>query len=318
VYDLTRSQRQPKAVDLLIQHRAGRQYGVITREELLELGCSPRQIYTRTKSGLLLPVRPGVFRLASFEPTWKQSLYGTCCWLGPNVVASHRAAAYVWELGDVSTPQLEVTVEQPRRVKDVRIHTTSTMPRCDTRVKDLIPVTDPTRTVIDCCSVLSEKGAQAVMDDAFAAKLTSVERLQRRIAALSAKGRNGIGVAKKLLDQRVREREMPESRLTRHVLRIIQQSTLPNPVSLPAIMLSNGRTLHPDLGYLEFRIAIEADSRRHHAEEDEGWTIDRWRDNHLQPDGWLVLRFTWKDVVTRPEYIVQRTRAALVARGAIL
>ena len=115
----------------------------------------------------------------------------------------------------------------------------------------------------------------------------------------------------------MREAASPESRLTRKLLDLIVASRLPNPTSLHAIKLPNGVVLHPDLAYPTVKIAIEADSYRHHTDH-RAWRIDRQRDNALQNLGWMVLRFTWDDVTTRPGYVLDTIECALRERGLLL
>jgi dephospho-CoA kinase len=54
---------------------------------------------------------------------------------------------------------------------------------------------------------------------------------------------------------------------------------------------------------------VEVDGRRWHPDP----AVDRERDNRLAELGWRVLRFTWADVVHRPEVVVAAVRAALAA-----
>jgi very-short-patch-repair endonuclease len=40
---------------------------------------------------------------------------------------------------------------------------------------------------------------------------------------------------------------------------------------------------------------------------------DRKRGNRLELDGWMILRFTWADLLQHPEEIVEQVRLALNA-----
>ena len=307
-------------LDLLAQELAAARHGVVTRDELRGLGFSDSAISRRLRAGHLVRLHSGVFRVPAAPSSQLQEIYSACRWLGPEAFASHRSAARIWQLGDVTSdgrPEVTVVGKDRKSSNGVIVHRTGELLGCDRRTKNLIPVTDPTRTVIDCCAVLSDRGAEAVMDDALHARYTTVDRLTSRLDALAGCGRNGTGRARRLLARRIAEVERPESRLTRRVLRLIQASALPNPVSLHAIRLPDGRTLHPDLAYPDLLIAIEADSYKHHAHE-RGWLTDIDRDNVLQGLGWIVLRFTWKDVTTRPDYVIARIAEALRRRGLLV
>ena len=61
-------------------------------------------------------------------------------------------------------------------------------------------------------------------------------------------------------------------------------------------------------------IAIEADGWRDHGRK-QGWQGDMHRGNPLQNMGWIVLRFSWEDVTTRPGYVLETIADALRRRG---
>lgn len=64
----------------------------------------------------------------------------------------------------------------------------------------------------------------------------------------------------------------------------------------------------PDLVDVDLRIVIEADSFEWHGKR-EALVADAARYNRLVVDGWLVLRFSWEEVMFHPE----RARATMVA-----
>lgn len=63
-----------------------------------------------------------------------------------------------------------------------------------------------------------------------------------------------------------------------------------------------------DLADLDHGIVVEADSYRHHATR-EGFERDCERYDELVVRGFLVLRFTWRQVMNDPEWV----KATLVA-----
>jgi len=73
-----------------------------------------------------------------------------------------------------------------------------------------------------------------------------------------------------------------------------------------------GRRRRIDAAYPHEKVAIELDGRVHalaHVAE-----RDHVRDNHLEIDGWLVLRFGWTRFSERPGEVVTEVRAALDSR----
>jgi very-short-patch-repair endonuclease len=70
-----------------------------------------------------------------------------------------------------------------------------------------------------------------------------------------------------------------------------------------------------DLAIPECRIAIEIDGMAYHTDA-ERYQRDRTRQNAVQLLGWLVLRFTWADVIHRPDHVIAEVRHAIAARAA--
>jgi very-short-patch-repair endonuclease len=98
--------------------------------------------------------------------------------------------------------------------------------------------------------------------------------------------------------------------LERRLRRVLREGGLPHSVSehdLPWTRETPGRI---DLAYPTGRVVIEADSRRWHTRERD-FEVDRRRDREAQLAGWQVYRFTWEDLVQRPEEVVATVGRAL-------
>lgn len=73
-----------------------------------------------------------------------------------------------------------------------------------------------------------------------------------------------------------------------------------------------GGTYYGDLGYRERKLILEADGRDHHSEWSQVMK-DMARQNFLVAAGWMVLRFSWRQVLYQPQLVV-RTVAEALAR----
>jgi hypothetical protein len=79
------------------------------------------------------------------------------------------------------------------------------------------------------------------------------------------------------------------------------------------ILDQRGREVaHADLGYREWKLALEFEGRQHADGEQFGRDVDRY--SLMAADGWLVLRFAHRHL-TGPRVTVERTRRALLSRG---
>ncbi|MGH8924651.1 MAG: DUF559 domain-containing protein [Acidimicrobiia bacterium] len=65
-----------------------------------------------------------------------------------------------------------------------------------------------------------------------------------------------------------------------------------------------------DFGYVEVRLAIFIDGFEHHGHQ-KAFQIDRMQGNQLSRIGWSYLRFTYWDLVNRPNYVVQQVASFL-------
>jgi very-short-patch-repair endonuclease len=69
-----------------------------------------------------------------------------------------------------------------------------------------------------------------------------------------------------------------------------------------------------DIAFPHLRLAIEIDGRLHEEDEDL-FESDRWRQNALVADGWLVLRFTWRMLREHPDAVVTAILQALLSKS---
>jgi hypothetical protein len=90
-------------------------------------------------------------------------------------------------------------------------------------------------------------------------------------------------------------------------------SDLPDPeVQLPIHDRWGREVAHADLGYSEWKVALEYEGRQHAEAEQFGADIDRY--SLMAADGWLTLRFAGRHL-NGPMVVVERTRRALMSRG---
>lgn len=75
-----------------------------------------------------------------------------------------------------------------------------------------------------------------------------------------------------------------------------------------------GRRRRVDFAVPELRIAIEVDGYEHHSRR-AVWQDDLQRQNELQAAGWIVLRFSWADVLNRPDRVASVIRRVLGSRS---
>jgi len=90
-------------------------------------------------------------------------------------------------------------------------------------------------------------------------------------------------------------------------------SHLPTPVPQVPVLDRWGRPVaHTDLGYEEWKLALEYEGRQHADHDQFGRDVDRY--SLMAADGWAVLRFAGRHL-HGPSVVLERTHRALISRG---
>jgi very-short-patch-repair endonuclease len=269
---------------------------------------SPQNVHGRICSGRWERVLPGVFRVTGAPNSWRQALMASCLWL-PEAVASHGAAAVLWDFDGFREDVIEISTTSPAKAPRswVSVHRVSRLDPVDIVRVGPIPTTSPTRTIVDLCGVLDRDRAENAIDDALRRGLTTVPRLRWALRRLGRRGRPGTRLARQLLLERMAGYVPLESPLERRLLRLLAGARLPSP-SVQHEVRRRGRLIaRVDLAYPDARLAIEADGYRYHAGK-AMWQRDLSRRNALLSCGWNILHVTWDDVHLRPEKVVEDIR----------
>lgn len=236
-----------------------------------------------------------------------------CLWAGPAAAASHRAAGRLWGLEGVGPGHIEITVprSKPSPIPLLVVHQ-SRLLRADLAEVALIPVTDVARTLIDLASILSSDRLEAALESALSRGLTRLTRLRWRLSQTPSRGKDGVRHLRRLLDERGPSAAALESPLEAKLERIIRRSNLPRPDRQVRVMDGNRFIARVDFAYCAIKVAIEADSFRHHGTASSWWK-DRRRDKELGRLGWTMLRFT-SDDLEHPDRVVAEIWDALAPR----
>jgi very-short-patch-repair endonuclease len=284
--------------DGILAALAQRQYGVVSRAQLLALGLTRTQITARLESGRLHALHRGVYavghRPRHREAAWLAAILAC----GEGAVLSHQSAAVLWRMADREGGLPHVTVRGRHRLPRIIVHEAH-LTRRDMQVRFGIPVTSPARTLIDLAHALDADEFDRVAREAQYRNLFDVpalrDALQRRPASR----------VRRMLDDIAPTQSKMEDRM----LRICRRYRLPQPRTQ---QWNSGRRI--DFLWPEQRVAVEADSWEGHGTP---WAFqaDRDQSNALQLAGYVILRFTHADITRRPAHVAQQIRAALAGAG---
>jgi len=292
-------------LDELVQ----RQHGLVTSAQAVKiLGPSRKQRWVAERR--IISVQPSVFRMAGSQETWHQALMAAS--LSADAIVSHRSAAELWGLTQPAG-HLDLSVQPPH-------HPRLRPPAIAHRILDLHPelaverqglrITDPTRTVIDLGLVLPTWAVKDALSRGITTKLFDVTKVQRLRDAIGRQGRNGTGVMREVLEERLLTTGTEESLLERRFMDLLRRYGMPVPAFQHELWHGGRFVARIDAAFAERKLAVEVDGFAHHSSPD-AFQRDRERQNRLVALGWTVLRFTWDDVVHRPTMVATTIRDAI-------
>ena len=286
--------------------------GQFTLEMARACGASRHTLNTMRANGELALVQPRVLRFTVVPATADSRVLAAVLAGGDEAVASYTSAARLHGLERVESaehPEITVLDSSAPKLWDVSVHRVGALVPADrTRVRG-IPCTSGARTVLDCARAASWEDAVALVDDAVSRRITSRDAVHERACAL-ANGRRNAGVLREVTHPRA-EGEF-WSWLERELGKVIRRGGLPRPAFNVAVHDRRGRIGYADALYRREGVVIEAEGLRFHTLPDVRRS-DAERFNRYVNAGLRPLRFTWYDIVRRPEHVVATLRDALAA-----
>ena len=297
--------------DELVLRLATRQHGIVTRADALKLGSTPIMIHDRVKSGRLIRVYRGVYRIAGTKETPNQRVMAACLACGHGAAACRLTAAELWGLpGCVARePEIRVPRGMRPRIPGITVHQMDLASRDCVRL-DGIPVTSPTRTLVDIAASVSRDVLEEALDFALHDRLTTVARMQRRVAELS--GTRGLATIRALVAARAGI-AVPENQFETRLMRALEQHGLPIPIPQHPVDDEAGLIGRVDFAYPSERIAIEAQSRTYHSIVTD-FEDDVERRARLAAIDWLTIEVTWHQLERDGVAIARRIARALTRR----
>jgi very-short-patch-repair endonuclease len=284
---------------------AARQAGAFSRAQARDLGYADSVVDRRLAAAEwrnLMPNR-GVYIQAATPVTWQTRVWAAVLAIGDPSVVGVATAAALWGWTTARSPRIQLIVAPCRYLRPppgVVIRRLALSPR-DVTKKAGLPITTRTRTLADCLRFLPAADAVTVLDRA---QQVSAIDLNRVAEHLPSRG-SGTRQARQLLAAATGEHS-PAERLATTLLR---QANVGGWRVNHRVVL-DGRAVVIDIAFVGARLAVEIDGWAYHSDVD-AFQRDRQRQNRLVAHGWRVLRFTYRDLVDRPDAVIAEIRSAL-------
>ena len=281
---------------------AGVQRGVVHRRQLEELGIARGSYNHRLAAGSLYRVLPSVVSVVHplREPLAAET--AALLYAGDNVVLSHESAAALWGLtAHPSFVALTVIDRHVRIRSQLVIHHAKTLDIRDISLRHGLPVTSPARTLIDCAG---RSDMDQLLNEARAQNLVTDTAIHQAIDRCP--GRKGTGPMRRLLEAE-QAPGYTRSEAERRLKRIIEDANIETPIFNQPLL-----GYKPDALWRRQKVIVEVDGYRFHGHR-QAFERDRARDAHFVAAGYVVVRFTWRQLTQRP-FEVAATIARTLAR----
>jgi hypothetical protein len=282
---------------------AARQHGVVEHGQILRVGVTRSGVDRRVAAGWLHRKHLGVFAVGHPALTPRGEWMAAVLACGGDAVLSHRSAAALWGLApDGARPSVTIPGRRRQGPASIEVHSGRLRPD-EMVIFDHIPVTSVGRTLLDLAEILTVEQLVPVIDNATNARRLARTTMPSVISA--ARGRRGLKTLKEALLLTRPEDILTRSELERRALRLVGRPAPEMNVRLHGYEV--------DMLWRDAGLVVELDGSAYHDPE-----RDTRKTNNLMARGWTVLRFTWRQVVNDPTWVVQslqavRSRAACLA-----
>ncbi|HKP62915.1 MAG TPA: type IV toxin-antitoxin system AbiEi family antitoxin domain-containing protein [Polyangiales bacterium] len=158
--------------DRLYETAAG-QEGLFTTQQAAQAGYSPQLLVHHVRTGKVLRVQRGIYRLVHFPAGEHEELVASWLWSERAGVVSHQSALALHGLSDVLPAQVHLTLPAAWRRRRFRVPADVVLHHADVAAADRswfgsVPITSPRRTLSDCAraplspELLSQAAHQAL------------------------------------------------------------------------------------------------------------------------------------------------------------
>jgi very-short-patch-repair endonuclease len=280
-------------------------HGIITLDAS---GLSRDAWYRAIRSGTIEQVHPFVARLHGTPDTPEQRILAAVSAVGAGSLASHRSAARLWGVPRPDDDPVDVLLPSQRRDVDlagVVLHRTRDRQRLVPQRRYGIRCTNIVRTLLDLGAVDPPTLHDAV-GHAITTNLVTLEALELAAAEHGRPGRAGVVAVRDAIADWSIDGKPADSVLETVFRRLTQRHGLPDFEFHPTI---DG--VEVDFRVPSTPVLIECDGWAYHGRERDHFERDRERDARLIAAGWIVLRFTYRAIVSRPAATAERIRRAI-------
>lgn len=263
--------------------------GVIARRDHPRLANAMAWLVRR---GELTPVLPGIFCSREAAATFEARVAALARW-DPDAILMGSTAGRLTFWPGLASPKVECAVRWDRSPQVGFGFSRRDVPLELVVERGLLRLTSPALTALD---LVATKGGDGI-DHALRTRTTTLEKMWAAIELTPGRPGN-VDRRRMLLDSR----DQPWSAAERLAHRLLRAARITGwRANLPVVL--RGQLYYLDVAFPALRLVVEIDGRLHE-DDPEVFENDRWRQNALVLEGWVVLRFTWRMLEDHPDLVI--------------
>ncbi|MGH2775986.1 MAG: DUF559 domain-containing protein [Actinomycetota bacterium] len=283
----------PMASVRALARESRRCYGILSLQQLLDLGFTPAQVKGACRRGSLVRVLPRVYRGTSVPQCWEQLPMAATRWGGYGTVASATTAAFLHDLLQRRNDAIHVTSSRSLHPRPgFRVHQCHLLPD-DITVVGGIPCTSVSRTLVDVCHTIDRTRCEMALDAALRSGRVRLADLVEFVETAAARKVRGSSRLRGLLEVRGDDEALSESEMESRFGCVMRKGDLP--MGERQALREGTKNGRVDILYAEQNLVVELDGRKWHSARREKKRDKRY-DNELNINGKRVLRLTWEDL----------------------
>lgn len=276
-----------------LEQLAKQQFGVVSREQVLQAAKHRSSIAWRAKRGELSRAHERAYLFRGVPRSWEQRATEGLFIGGPESTISHRSAAWLHSLDGFERPKvidLSVGMNRPRPREGLMFHR-SRVGNESTVIKRGMNVTSVQRTIVDLAGVLAPGALEMALDSAHRAYPEFVTWLTEYIKRLSVQATPGLSGLLELL--KLRGNGVTDSALEVKVLRKLRDAGLLAHLTQYAVYDLNGDSvMRLDFCWPHLKVALHVDGFRWHSQR-ERFDRDARQRSRLSALGWRTVTVTF-------------------------
>jgi very-short-patch-repair endonuclease len=287
-------------IDAAIAAVAAKQFGNITRLQLLSLGLTSDGITHRVRTGRLFRIYAGVYAVGRPPQLPLERAMAAVLACGPGAGLSHGWAMTSWGFWRRWVDPIEVTITKgDRRPTGIRVHRSRTLTAEDIVIQNGIPTTSSARTIADIAPRRNDKQLARDVNEALHSRFLTRGQLAAYLRRHPDKRLGYFVTAEGGPTRSDWERELPA---------FLDAFEIPRPI--PNAPVAGYRV---DALWPAEKLILEQDSWGFHSTRID-FETDRERDAATLLAGYATVRLTWERMIGTPAREADRLKRILASR----